>query len=720
MLPALALLLACHGAPFDTGSDTSANPDSGLPDGDSDGLPDAQEAAHGCDPSDADSDDDGLLDGEEVAAGADCADPDSDADGLCDGTRRDDDGDGTVDPASPCVLSEGWFGCDPLAADGDGGGTPDRVEALRDGTDCTDGSDDEPVCTPNLGWETWEGGTAPGFTADAGVTVHRSSSALVGQYAAELIWSGTDPQYVALAQPLPTADQPDSSCMFRAWVDDTDPNVQVRAGNRHGHTGSDGTWVVDSTAWGPDSSGDGGWQELAQTFSCASGPVQPVLELRSFSGAQGRVHTDEWMVHSVDQSFPTVADAQTDTGARQLSGPSGPVALYALLRSASTTEGTLYVSAPWAHPDTDRAVFVWGGGTDPTDTVPAPWSKRGTVPAARGRLFALLQEGSNPTNNLWDCGWYEWAPSGTAEWVQLGTSCSGGFDADAKDRLEGLLDMIGSIDTGWPATFSLAVTGWQTGDGGALLPAQQIPAGNGDSTLDADEVIGPLERDALFGSVAVPCAGVGDPSACQAQVPGPASTCSGDLLQDGGFESGTYTSGLPSGTGAWGGDYATIDGYGDCLAPLEGRKWLHLRGTAPLGASADDRAEAIQLVDVSDRHGQDLDLSAAVARTLVGQQIDTFFGVEAWYYDGTPSEFPLAWTRGQGTVLARLPGPTREVAGAPEATAHPSGTVHVPDGSGDAYLAVVIFALEDVANDTTGAELAGHYVDDVCLAPAAR
>jgi uncharacterized repeat protein (TIGR01451 family) len=70
--------------------------DNSLPDGDNDGLSDAQEKRAGSNPNDADSDDDGLLDGDESNPLDDqdgdgvinLLDPDSDGDGLFDGTER--------------------------------------------------------------------------------------------------------------------------------------------------------------------------------------------------------------------------------------------------------------------------------------------------------------------------------------------------------------------------------------------------------------------------------------------------------------------------------------------------------------------------------------------------------------------------------------------------------------------------------------------------------
>ncbi|HEX4954150.1 MAG TPA: carboxypeptidase regulatory-like domain-containing protein [Thermoanaerobaculia bacterium] len=107
------------------------------PDGDGDGLSDAEEIALGTDPANPDTDGDGLGDGFEVAygfdplvAGDEALDPDGDGlDNLGEqgaGTRpdlADTDGDGLDDGEE---LAD--FGTDPLAADSDGDGLGDGDE----------------------------------------------------------------------------------------------------------------------------------------------------------------------------------------------------------------------------------------------------------------------------------------------------------------------------------------------------------------------------------------------------------------------------------------------------------------------------------------------------------------------------------------------------------------------------------------------------------------
>jgi len=700
-LVALAFLFACKTGAQDDTADTS---DTATADVDADGLSGADEEANGCDPDDADSDDDGLLDGAEVAAGTDCANPDTDGDDLCDGTRVDDDADGIL-PASECNLSEALFGCDPVAADGDAGGTPDGTEVFRHGTDCASADDDLPICLPNFDFETWDGSPS-GYAASSGLTVTESSSGHGGSStAAAVSWAGATPLDLWFTEPI-GAESPSGYCVFRAWVEEDDFNVQAYAVARTVIPDGSGGWTESTEYVGTFGSGDGGWQEVVVEFPCG-GFFRPALRFYTF-GSTGAARTDDWLVHAADQVPFTLWDSHTDPSAKQISGPDGPEDIYARLQSSSATDGLLYVSAPWAPANMDRAVLVWTG--EPGGTADAPWDKAGTIPDSDGRLLALMQKGSDRT-----CEWLEWAPFGTQEWVSVSTTCSGEQTTSGGDRIEGTFQFTSS--TTWPETFYTAAVAWQGATNGQFVPQQQIPSGDNDTTLEASETLGPTSREELFPGVEEPCAGLGDPEACPTAAPVASRCATGNLLEDGGFEGATYSLNVPDETGAWAGDSASIVGAVGCLSPVQGTEWLQFAGTDPFGASADDRADVIQLLDAGPLRGDTLTLSADVVRGLADVPTDAFFGVEARLYEGVPDDFPVAWARGEGTVLGVAGAYAAEVPDKPWGAARPSTTFTVPAGSGDAFIAVVVFAVEDLANEDEAPELGAHFVDDVCLVP---
>ncbi|MEZ4320053.1 MAG: MopE-related protein [Myxococcota bacterium] len=132
------------GEVLELGSDPTVDEGTPAPDGDSDGLPDADEAVLGTDPARADTDRDRLDDGEEVARGTDPRRFDTDMGGVSDGYEvlycsddpldpADDDGCHVADTDGDGLRNEDEsliLGTDLSLADTDGGGTSDGQEVL--------------------------------------------------------------------------------------------------------------------------------------------------------------------------------------------------------------------------------------------------------------------------------------------------------------------------------------------------------------------------------------------------------------------------------------------------------------------------------------------------------------------------------------------------------------------------------------------------------------
>jgi hypothetical protein len=154
---------------------------------------------------------------------------------------------------------------------------------------------------------------------------------------------------------------------------------------------------------------------------------------------------------STGSSF--VMDGQLDAGA-VLVGLSGGLTLH-----AAWSGSVLYVATPSAGSQGgDLFIFV---SDSARSARPAPWAKAGMV---SGWAAYLAGESANSY-----CSWYDQA---------------GSVQSAAGTVLEGTIDLAGEFGF-VPSSIFLAVGKYQTQDGGALVA--QIPAGNGDGTIDVTE-----------------------------------------------------------------------------------------------------------------------------------------------------------------------------------------------------------------------------------------
>ncbi|MEO1129206.1 MAG: carbohydrate-binding protein, partial [Planctomycetota bacterium] len=155
-----------------------------------------------------------------------------------------------------------------------------------------------------------------------------------------------------------------------------------------------------------------------------------------------------------------VMDGQLDTGAI-LAASNGGMSLWVDL-----VGDVLYVATPDAGEGNDHFIYV---AASPGAMVSANWAKAGQI--AQWDAF-LADEDGNDFEQWFDA-------SGTAEAM---TGTNGGV-------LEGTLNLaeeLGSL----PSEIALAVGAFQTADGGALVPAMQVPGSvNSDGNIDASEYL---------------------------------------------------------------------------------------------------------------------------------------------------------------------------------------------------------------------------------------
>lgn len=150
------------------------------------------------------------------------------------------------------------------------------------------------------------------------------------------------------------------------------------------------------------------------------------------------------------------------------------------LAVAFSADGRLYVATDDAGEGSDHFVLVSATPPGP-DELRAPFGKPGAVAVGTGQMRFLADENDNDFE-----GWFRLEAVGgdtllTGAPYDAATGANGGV-------VEGSVDLItafGSV----PAAVSLSAVLYATGDGGALVPAAQTPAGDGDGDVDAAEFV---------------------------------------------------------------------------------------------------------------------------------------------------------------------------------------------------------------------------------------
>ena len=169
--------------------------------------------------------------------------------------------------------------------------------------------------------------------------------------------------------------------------------------------------------------------------------------------------------------------------------------------------------------------------------------------------------------------------------------------------------------------------------------------------------------------------------------------------------------GLPALTGGWRGDsaYAVFQDQGIFARSTQMLRFMR-SGLQP-GAGFVS-SQQWQLVDISslasevDAGKVRVDGSVWFNRVVGTAATDTRFDIRVLGYSGTPDSFPVAYNT-----------PASVVAGTVLTTGDSWQQVSVADTlpAGVRYLAVEIYAFEDVTDDATDPEFDGHYADDASL-----
>lgn len=210
---------------------------------------------------------------------------------------------------------------------------------------------------------------------------------------------------------------------------------------------------------------------------------------------------------------------------------------------------------------------------------------------------------------------------------------------------------------------------------------------------------------------------------------GAAGTAQADLMVNGGFETMVPTTGtLPDGYGFWRGDMSTIVEAENSINPYEGVCMLRFDHTTRNGASGSVGAELWQIIDVSAyqsliRSGRGSIEAGAYFNRVNAELADTMFSIGLYSYAGSANTFPSQWNNSelssaQTTLISD---------GNVESWERAMLSLVLPEATD--FVVLRISATENVFNNTSGQEFAGHYADGatfniipapsalLCLAP---
>lgn len=190
-----------------------------------------------------------------------------------------------------------------------------------------------------------------------------------------------------------------------------------------------------------------------------------------------------------------------------------------------------------------------------------------------------------------------------------------------------------------------------------------------------------------------------------------------DVIHDGGFETTQSTFGfLPDEYGIWEGDLSEIVDFQEGFVPFEGTQMLKFIGTKASGGSESTvGSELWQLIDLSPfsglvSSGQALVTASAAFYRVEGdpETIDTQFNVLITAYEGTAADFPTLWLTND--ELARSASHIfLDEEGEIQQWVSTSTQMIIPSTA--TFLAIRLGATENIVNDPTLPEFAGHYAD---------
>lgn len=188
-----------------------------------------------------------------------------------------------------------------------------------------------------------------------------------------------------------------------------------------------------------------------------------------------------------------------------------------------------------------------------------------------------------------------------------------------------------------------------------------------------------------------------------------------NLLQNPSFEEPVTARVIPAAPGGWGGDLVESVPLPAGFPSVDGTRVLRFIATGPTASTNTVASELFQTVDVS-RFSADIDAGKIRidGEVLFGRvdapNVDRLFGMQLLAFDGPPDQFAAKFAAQSWLGRVRVDRTVTAAAVWQNAT----GSLVLPAGT--RYVAIHIFAYEDVVNDGVGVpEFAGHYAETASL-----
>ena len=195
---------------------------------------------------------------------------------------------------------------------------------------------------------------------------------------------------------------------------------------------------------------------------------------------------------------------------------------------------------------------------------------------------------------------------------------------------------------------------------------------------------------------------------------------SDNLLINPGFETDAFGDLFPATAGGWSGDIVSQVSSEGGIDPAEGNHMLRFDYTSYISAGSGGASELAQVYllpeDLKTRvnGGESITIrqEAFFNRVDLDENTDSQFLMILMAFDGPTEEFPDKFLDRDNQALAVA---SVSVISDSCINTWEKGTTEIVIPAGTEYIGVVIAALENIENDSTGTEFDGHYADAVSL-----